>query len=69
MPWFILETERKTWTKYLVEATDEREAYYKSDAGEYLGYRDGEDEKVHTYGPFQSRSAALEDIASSVDGR
>jgi len=69
MAWFIIETERKTWTKYLVEAANEREAYYKADAGEYLGYRDGEDEQARTHGPFASRNAALDSDAASVDGR
>lgn len=70
MPWFIVETERKTWTKYLVEAADEEEAHDKaSDAGEYLGYLDGDDESSIVEGPFASRDAAVEDIASVVDGR
>jgi hypothetical protein len=68
MLWFIIETERKTWTKYLVEADDEASAYDR-DTEEYLGYVDGQDETSRTYGPFQSRDAALEDSASSVDGR
>lgn len=70
MPWFIVEAERKTWTKYLVEAADEAEAHDQADdAGEYLGYLDGDDEDSTTYGPFVSRDAALEDTASVVDGR
>ena len=69
MPWFIVETERKTWTKYLVEAADEAEAHCKDDAWEYLGYLDGDDEDSRAYGPFASRDAALEDVASVVDGR
>lgn len=69
MPWFVIETERKTWTKFLVEAADEADAYEKADAGEYLGYRDGEDETARIYGPFASRDAALDSDAACVDGR
>ena len=70
MPWFIVEAERKTWTKYLVEAADEEEACGKADdAGEYLGYLDGDDESSIVEGPFPSRDAALDDIASVVDGK
>ena len=69
MPWFIVETERKTWTKFLVEAADEAEAHRKDDAWEYLGYQDGDDEDCRTYGPFASRTDALDDTASAVDGR
>lgn len=69
MPWFIIAAERKTWTKYLVEAADEEQAHEAADGGEYLGYLDGEDETSRTYGPFVSRDATLEDTASVVDGR
>ena len=69
MPWFIVEVERKTWTKYLVEAADEAEAHRHDEAWEYLGYLDGDDESSIVEGPFPSRDAAREDIASVVDGR
>ena len=69
MPWFIIAAERKTWTKYLVEAADEAAADDKSREGEYLGYVDGEDETSQTSGPFPTREAALNDTTSWVDGR
>jgi hypothetical protein len=68
MPWYIVETERRTVTKYLVEATDEAGAHEIADAGEYVGYCDGPDEAIRAYGPFASRDAALDDAVSNVDG-
>lgn len=69
LQWFIIETERKTWTKYLVTAANVADAKERSDTGEYLGYRDGEDESCRVYGPFVHRDAALENNAGYVDGR
>ncbi|MDP3779314.1 MAG: hypothetical protein Q8R30_04705 [bacterium] len=69
MPWFIIAAERKTWTKYLVEAADEEDAHDKGTDGEYIGYLDGDDDSSTVHGPFPSRDAALADVASVVDGR
>lgn len=67
--WFIVETERKTWTKYLVQAADAADAKEQVDTGEYLGYRDGADASCRIYGPFTRRDTALYSDASHVDGR
>ena len=37
MPLFIIQSERKTWTKWLVEANNEVAAAQSSDRSEYLG--------------------------------
>jgi len=66
MAWFIIQSERKTWTKYLVEAEDE-EAAFDSDHWQYLGYVDGDDTEAIIVGdpmrarrkPWQISSAML----------
>jgi hypothetical protein len=69
MPWFIIESERKTWTKCLVEAEDEEAALGASDRWQYLGYVDGDDSESRVVGgPFESEAKAMDDIASFVDG-
>jgi hypothetical protein len=69
MAWFIIQCERKTWTKYIVEAEDEDSAIWASDDWEYLGYLDDEDTKTMlAAGPFRSKEEAMEDTASYVDG-
>jgi len=67
--WFIIQRERKTWTKYLIEAEDAEAAFEDADDGEYLGYLDGDDEVSNIVGgPFESKVKALDDIVSYVDG-
>ncbi len=69
MAWLIIQSERKTWTKYLVEAEDEEAALYASDDWQYLGYLDGEDTESNVVGgPFESKAQALADIVSYVEG-
>ena len=70
MAWFIIQTERKTWTKYLVEADDAEEACWERvDDWRYLGYVDGEDYETKVVaGPFHSDLAALADEETYVDG-
>jgi len=69
MPWFIVQTERKTWTKYLVEANDEESALASSDNWEYWGYLDGDDTDSDIIaGPFETRATALADAATHTDG-
>ena len=69
MAWFIIQCERKTWTKFLVEAENEEAAMENDDNWEYLGYVDGEDmESTAVGGSFEDRSQAFDDISSYVDG-
>lgn len=42
MTWFVIQCERKIWTKYLVEAENEESALHASDNWSYLSYLDGE---------------------------
>ena len=69
MAWFILQSERKTWTKFLVEAQDEAKAQCSFDDAQYLGYVDGEDlDTIVLAGPFVSGAEAFEDSRSYVEG-
>lgn len=69
MAWFIIQCERKTWTKYLVEAKDEKSAMEDSDNWQYMGYVDGEDtESAVVGGSFEDKSQAFVDILSYVEG-
>ncbi|MDP2898324.1 MAG: hypothetical protein Q8Q12_17440 [bacterium] len=69
MAWFVVHSERKTWTKYLVEAGDNTAALLACDDWEYFGYVDGEDtESKVVGGAFSSRGEALDDDISWVDG-
>ena len=69
MPWFIVQCERKTWTKYIVEADDEESIFLSSDNWEYLGYLDGDDENLSIGGePFRTKADALSDILSYTEG-
>lgn len=69
MAWFIIQRERKTWTKYLVEADNEEAAFEDSDNWEYLGYVDGDDTDSTIVGrPFENKVEALVDIVSYVEG-
>ncbi len=69
MPWFIVQCERKTWTKYIVEAEDQDAALEDTDDWEYFGYLDGEDtDHSLVAGPFYAQSAAFADASSYVDG-
>lgn len=69
MTWFIIQCERKTWTKYLVEAENQEAAMQDPDNWQYLGYVDGEDiESATIGGPFKGRGHALGDTVSYVEG-
>jgi len=68
MAWFIIQCERKTWTKYLVEAADEEGAMQDSDRWQYLGYVDGEDtDSGIVGGTSQTKAEAIADIRSYVE--
>ena len=69
MAWFIIQCERKTWTKYLVEADNEEAAMEDSNNWEYLGYLDGDDTDSTIVGEtFESKAKALADLVSYVEG-
>jgi hypothetical protein len=68
MPWFIVQCERKTWTKYIVEAENKEAALESSDDWQYLGYVDGDDIEATVSSPFDTKSTALADIVSYSDG-
>lgn len=68
MAFWIVSSERKTWTKYLVQAETQAEAQSR-DNEEYLGYVDGDDDRATVSGPFDSKEAALESDDSRTEGR
>ncbi len=69
MAWFIIQRERKTWTKYLVEADSAEGAFENDDNWEYLGYVDGDDtDSSPVGGPFWTKEEALADVVSYVEG-
>jgi hypothetical protein len=69
MAWFIIESERKTWTKFLVEAEDEDATLDACDDWQFLGYVDGDDTESRVIGGlFDSRARAMDDLASFVEG-
>ena len=68
MAWFIIQCERKTWTKYLVEAKDKESAMDDSGNWQYLGYLDGEDmDSAIVACSFESKAEALADVVSYVE--
>ncbi len=69
MAWFIIQCERKTWTKYLVEAESQEAAMENNNNWKYLGYLDGEDTDSSIAGEaFESEAKALADTVSYVEG-
>lgn len=67
MPYFVKQTMRKTYLKYIVEADTEEEVYEED--GRYIGYLDGDTEDWEVIGgPFESTDAAMEDIISYTEG-
>lgn len=69
MAWFVIQCERRTWTKYLVEADSEESAFQSSDNWQYLGYLDGDDTDSSLLGgPFRNKAEALADILTYVEG-
>jgi hypothetical protein len=69
MAWFVIQCERKTWTKYLVEAENKDAAFEDSNKWQYLGYADGDDtDSAIVGGAFESKAKALADIVSYVEG-
>ncbi|OGO36121.1 MAG: hypothetical protein A2W35_19310 [Chloroflexi bacterium RBG_16_57_11] len=69
MAWFIIQSERKTYTKFIVEAESEEMALSDADNWEYIGYLDGYDTSSEVVGEqFRDKKAALNDLASVVDG-
>ena len=68
MPWFVVQAERKTWTKYLVEAEDAESAIFDCDEWQYLGYVDGDDTDSMIVCKFEGKDKALGDLVSYVDG-
>ncbi len=69
MDWFIIQSERKSWTKYLVEAKDEDAALANCDDWEYLGYVDGEDTKSELVSSaLETKAEALQHDMAFVEG-
>ena len=69
MAWFIIQRERKTWTKYLVEAKDAEAAFEDDVNWQYWGYVDGDDtDSTIIGGPFESKEKAIGDVVSYVEG-
>ena len=68
MPWFIVQCERKTLTKYLVKAENATAVMDVCDDWKYLGYMDGDDTGESIVGPFDAKENALEDSATYVEG-
>lgn len=69
MAWFIIQRERKTWTKYLVETPDMDAPLEDDDNWQYLGYVDGDDtDSAIVGGPFETKAQALADVVSYVEG-
>lgn len=69
MAWFIIQSERKTWTKYLVQAKDKDAALSNCDCWEYLGYVDGEDTKsTIAAGPFEAENEAITNTFAFIEG-
>lgn len=69
MAWFIIQRERKTWTKFIVEADDEESAMEDSENWQYLGYMDGDDtDSAIVGGRFKSKEEALAHVVSYVEG-
>lgn len=66
MAWFVMQHQRKTWTKFLVKAASENGVLETADH-EYFGYLDADDEDYDIVGPFETREMALKDVASYVD--
>lgn len=70
MAWFIVQCERKTWTKFLVDAEDKNAAMKNDINWQYLGYLDGDDtESIILGDPFKSKADALAHAVSYVEGR
>ncbi|MBI2987567.1 MAG: hypothetical protein HYY45_12450 [Deltaproteobacteria bacterium] len=69
MAWFIIQRERRTWTKYLVEAKDAETAFEDDVNWQYLGYVDGDDTDSNIVGgPFEDEKQALADVVTYVEG-
>jgi hypothetical protein len=69
MPWFIVQTERKTLTIYLVEAETPEVAAENVDDRDYIGYFDGQSTDMKVIGPFETKDDALDDTSAYVSGR
>ena len=68
MPWFLIQCERKTWTKYLVKADSADAVMNACDNWKYLGYVDGDDTAETIVGPFNTQEQASNDAATYVEG-
>ena len=68
MPWFVVQCERKTLTKYLVEADNADVVMDVCDNWEYLGYADGDENGEAIVGPFNTKEKALNDATTYVAG-
>lgn len=68
MAWFIIQRDRTTWTKFIVEADDEKSAI-EAENCQYLGYVDGDDtDSAIVGGRFKSKEEALNHVVSYVEG-
>ena len=69
MPWFIIQSERKTLTIYLVEAENAETAAHEDLEPGYLGYFDAEVAGAQVFGPFENADDALASDFAFVNGR
>ncbi len=69
MAWYVIQEERKTWLKYIVEADNVENALMLVDNWEYLGYLDGDtmDSDV-VGGPFITKEETLHDTVAYIEG-
>lgn len=68
MPWFIVQCERKTLTKYLVKAENATAVMDVCDDWKYLGYMDGDDGRIHRW-PIRrkrERLGGLRDVCRGI---
>jgi hypothetical protein len=69
MPWFIIGSERKTWSPFLMGAEDENATLDACGNWQYLAYVGADDTESRAIGsPFESKAKAMDNVASFVEG-
>jgi len=66
--YYIMTTERTTYTKYLIELEEGNEKLDDQD-GEYLGFVDGETTDHQYSEEFETKEAALQSDLGYVEGK
>ena len=66
--YYIMTTERTTYTKYLIELEEGNEKLDDQD-GEYLGFVDGETTDYQYSEEFETKEAALQSDLGYVEGK